>query len=179
MNNSKNTVIVFRFFSFLYNNEAEGLIMKALLLFCLLLLFCTGVDTEWIQFADLSNQMIQVEIKGHVMYPGVYEFKRGATIQELLNLAECYDDSDLGTINQTQILHHQDVLTIQQKTFDFIHLNSSSLEELCSLPGIGESTAQKIIEYRNQHLFQTLEDLMNVKGIGAKKFEALKGKIAL
>ncbi len=153
--------------------------MKTLFLFCLLLFLCTGVESKWIQFADLSNQTILVEIKGYVQNPNVYELKRGATIRDLLDLAGLYEDSDLSTINQTQILHHQDVFSIQKITVDFIHINTATLEELCTLPGIGESTAKRIIEYRNENMFQRLEDLLNVKGIGEKKFDALKDKIAL
>ena len=48
-----------------------------------------------------------------------------------------------------------------------------------TLPGIGEMTALRIIEYRQMQSFQSLEDLMNVKGIGQKKFDALKGLICL
>lgn len=153
--------------------------MKTLLLFCFCLFLCTGIEYRWIEINDFSSQMIQVEVKGHVQKPAVYEVIRGSTISELLDLAGLYEDSDLSTINQTQILHHQDVLTIQKKSSQLIHINTATLTELCTLPGIGEATAQKIIEYRNLQLFQTLEDLMNVKGIGSKKFENLRGKIAL
>ncbi|UNT93709.1 helix-hairpin-helix domain-containing protein [Allobaculum sp. Allo2] len=48
-----------------------------------------------------------------------------------------------------------------------------------TLPGIGESTAQKILAYREEHGFFKLEDLMEVPGIGEKKFEKLKDRIAL
>ena len=48
-----------------------------------------------------------------------------------------------------------------------------------SLPRIGPSMAEKIIEYRKEHTFQTLEDLMEVKGIGPKMFEKLKEFICL
>ena len=55
-----------------------------------------------------------------------------------------------------------------------ININTASAVELTKLPGIGEAMAKKIIAYRNEHgNLKTVEELMNVKGIGKKKFERL------
>lgn len=59
-----------------------------------------------------------------------------------------------------------------------ININTASKEELMLLPGVGESTASKIIEYREQNNgFKNIEDIMEVKGIGKKKFEKMKDYI--
>lgn len=61
-----------------------------------------------------------------------------------------------------------------------VDLNKATLEELCTLPGVGEATAKKIIAYREENDgFLVLEELMNVSGIGEKKYEALKGLITV
>lgn len=60
-----------------------------------------------------------------------------------------------------------------------ISLNNASKTELMKLPGVGESTAIKIIEYRSASKFNKISDLMNIKGIGEKKFEKIKPYIIL
>jgi competence protein ComEA len=59
-----------------------------------------------------------------------------------------------------------------------INLNTADRESLDALPGVGPSTADKIIAYRQeQGPFLRAEDLMNVKGIGPAKFERLRGYV--
>ncbi len=56
-----------------------------------------------------------------------------------------------------------------------LDLNRASLQDLCSVPGIGESLAQEMITYREKRKgFQSVEDLRNVRGIGEKKYESFK-----
>ena len=55
-----------------------------------------------------------------------------------------------------------------------IELNKASKIELMKLPGVGEQTAVNIMKYRKKYRFARAEDLMNIRGIGEKKFEKLK-----
>lgn len=61
-----------------------------------------------------------------------------------------------------------------------VNINTATLEQLDTLPGVGEATANKIITYREENGgFKTIEDLKNVKGIGDKKFEDMKSSICV
>ena len=61
-----------------------------------------------------------------------------------------------------------------------INLNTATAADLESLPGIGKSTAQRILEYRQKSGgFKKVEELMNVKGIGEKSFLKIKNRLTV
>ena len=61
-----------------------------------------------------------------------------------------------------------------------VNINTADEEELSTLSGIGEKTAEKIIRYREEHgPFMTTEDLMNVPGIGESKYALIKDGICV
>ena len=61
-----------------------------------------------------------------------------------------------------------------------VSINSATVEQLASLPGVGPATAGRIVEFRAKSgPFKRLEDLMAVKGIGEKSYQKLKDRITL
>ena len=61
-----------------------------------------------------------------------------------------------------------------------LDLNRAAAEELAGLPGIGEVLAERIVAYREEHgPFTSVEELLNVSGIGEKKLEALRPEVTV
>jgi competence protein ComEA len=61
-----------------------------------------------------------------------------------------------------------------------VNLNTASVAQLETLPGIGKSTAERILEYRQKNGgFKKVEDLMNVRGVGEKSFLKLKALVTV
>ena len=61
-----------------------------------------------------------------------------------------------------------------------LNLNTATVSQLETLPGIGKSTAERILEYRDKSGgFKKIEDLMNVRGVGEKSFLKLKALVTV
>lgn len=67
----------------------------------------------------------------------------------------------------------------QSDKSDLININTADFEELKTLDGIGDVLAQRIIDYRKETPFLSVEELINVKGIGDKTLETIKDKITV
>ena len=124
----------------------------------------------------------QVEVKGEVNNPGVVTLKWEGTAQDAIEKAGgLTETADTQSISLMEQLSPDTVLVIPsiQETKDLVSINNASLEELDTLPGVGPSIAQRIIEYRKEQPFTSLDDLKNVNGIGDKTFEKMKEQISL
>ena len=152
-----------------------------------LILYLLAVLTILFQSVGIENmdleekKKISVEIKGEVEKQGVYEMDLGSTLEDLLKNAKPYPDADLSSFSLQKRLHHLELVVVKKKEEKkLVSINSAGIEELTTLPGIGKTTAQKIIDYRQEKgSFLSLEELMNVKGIGKSKYEKIKRSITL
>ena len=152
-----------------------------------LILYLLAVLTILFQSVGIENmdleekKKISVEIKGEVEKQGVYEMDLGSTLEDLLKSAKPYPDADLSSFSLQKRLYHLELVVVKKKEEKkLVSINSAGIEELTTLPGIGKTTAQKIIDYRQEKgSFLSLEELMNVKGIGKSKYEKIKGSITL
>lgn len=157
--------------------------MRQLLIFLLLFMSAFAIDFTPLDIGKMRQGEIIVTVEGAVEHPGEIALPLYASAKEALEAAQPNENADLTGINPQTILKDKDILVIPEvskETVLKVSINSSTVEELCALPGIGTSTAERIVVYREEHgLFQELEDLMNVKGIGAKKFASIKDLIKL
>lgn len=157
---------------------------------------------------ETEEEIIIVHIAGQVKNPGIVKIKDGARIADIIeaggglteqaditnvNLAYIVEDgqkinipSKTEEITKEYIFNDsgegviQENTSIKEATTSIININKATVEELQQLQGIGEATAQKIIEYRKQNgNFNNIEDIKNVPGIGEAKFEAIKENIKI
>lgn len=157
-----------------------------------------------------SEETVVVHVIGEVNNPGVVTLPEGSRIIDAINMAGGKtEEADLSKINLAYIVEDGTQIYIPRINEDLnqvnlisdgagvgvvitdsnveenevdskVNINTASKEKLETLPGVGETTAQKIIDYREANgKFKTIEDIKNVSGIGDAKYESLKDKITV
>ena len=157
-----------------------------------------------------QEEMIVVHIAGEVKKPGIVKTKEGARIADIIEEAGgLTENANITNINLAYIIEDGQKITIPSKNQkveakqeeyiqteneqgiineeqgisnknQVLNINKATKEELQTLQGIGESTAEKIITYRKENgNFKQIEDIKNVPGIGDAKYENIKDKISV
>ena len=120
------------------------------------------------------EQSGELYIGGAVANPGVYPLQESDTVQALLLDAGIGPNADLSHIEI--YIPQKGEANLPQK----IDLNRADPWLLEALPGIGETRAQAIVDYRNEHVpFRRIEDLLQIKGIGQGTFDKIKDYITV
>jgi len=120
------------------------------------------------------EQSGEIYIGGAVANPGIYALREGDTLQTLLSDAGIEPDADLSHI-ELYIPREGEEQSPQK-----IDINRAEPWLLEALPGIGEVTAQAIMDYRSENgPFKRIEDLLKVSGIGEATFEKIKDLITV
>ncbi|EIA20889.1 helix-hairpin-helix domain-containing protein [Listeria fleischmannii] len=139
---------------------------------------------------NTKKQTVIVDVKGAVKKPGVYEIAVDGRVKDAIAVSGGFtDEADKNTINLAEKLKDEMVITVfkmgeaeiashentSNQKEQKINVNQASISDLQGVPGIGEAKAKAILDYREKEgLFQTIDDLKNVSGIGAKTVEKLK-----
>ena len=143
-------------------------------------------------------QVVFVDIGGAVENPGVYEVAKDTRLFEVIEMAGgLTEDADADRVNRAFFGEDGQKIIIPEKGSDIagdpasasaapgdsgsglININTATADELKTLSGIGDVTAEKIIEYRSSKSFKSKEDIMSVDGIGSKTYEKIKDRITV
>jgi len=152
---------------------------------------------------NINKKTITIFISGEVKNPGVVTIDSEKRLSDAVDkLGGTTEYADLNKINLATKLTDESHYIIPkigdsienynneeiesnesgklENKSNLININKASIEELDTLPGIGEATANKIVNYRDEKgKFNSIEDIKNVNGIGDKKYEELKNLISI
>jgi len=148
-------------------------------------------DGESAQQGDNVSQSdtVIVDVKGAVGKPGVYEVQVDSRVHDVILLAgDFLENADQTQVNLAQKVQDEMIINVPKigeasettennsssNGNEKIRINDATQEELETLPGIGPSKAEAIIQHREENgLFKSGEDLLQVSGIGEKTLENL------
>ncbi len=151
-----------------------------------------GQDSaESIEQQDQS--MAFVYMCGAVLNPGVYELPEGSRLSNALELAGGFtEDAKAEAVNLARVVEDGEQVYVPSKNehaesnqevqtvSGLLNINIASSSDLESLQGVGPSTAQKIIAFRSSNgPFKSIDDLLNVSGIGEKKLAGIRPYITV
>lgn len=150
---------------------------------------------------EVEDEYIYIDIKGCVNNPGVYKIRLNSRLFQALELAGgLTNEADTLRINLSLKLDDEaiiyipsiienevddpadpvDILPPQDDDYGLVNINTASMSDLETLKGIGPSTAEAIINYRETiKRFDKIEDIMNVSGIGEATFNSIKDDITV
>ena len=142
-----------------------------------------------------------VQVNGAVARPGLLRLPDGARVDDAIKAAGGFaPDADAARVNLAKRLGDGELVLVPRlgepttaantagprptatatATLAPVNINTATLDDLDKLPGVGPTTAQRIIEYRQANgPFQKPEDLLKVRGIGPAQFDALKHLIVV
>jgi competence protein ComEA len=145
--------------------------------------------------APAPVRRVVVHVVGEVVHPGLYKLPDGSRVDdaitraggpkpkaalELVNLAAPVADGQQVVVpSKRQAVQAAAGGTAGAAAGGRVHLNSATLEQLDTLPGIGPVTAQKILDYRTEHgAFGSVDELDAVPGIGPARLDELRDLVA-
>jgi competence protein ComEA len=148
--------------------------------------------------SDEKNSEIFVYISGAVHKPGVFKAPSNARVFDIVAMAGGLTaEADVAKINLAQsvkdgmhihvvdkpLVSNENTIaagTGKPKLGNKVNINSANKSELDTLPGVGPGLADRILEYRQTNGgFREIDELRNVPGIGANKFEKIKEKVSI
>jgi competence protein ComEA len=150
-----------------------------------------GSDASAAPPAPSSALVIVVHAAGAVVHPGVYRLPPDARVDDLVRAAGgLASDADGDQVNLAAVLSDGQRVYVPRvgesvppdasganatSSSDVIDLNSATVAQLDTLPGVGPATAQAIVDYREKHgRFRSVDELLDVRGIGPAKLDEIR-----
>jgi competence protein ComEA len=156
-----------------------------------------SIDIGSIDIGSIDIGSIVVHVAGEVITPGVYELPAGSRLIDAIEAAGgSTSRADTDAINLAMPVSDAQQVLVPRKgarrsspqggggnaaaTDSRVNLNTASATELETLPGVGPQTAQAIITHRNERgPFLSVDELLDVPGIGPAKLAALRERVRL
>ncbi len=167
------------------NNAAKKNVIKTLFLLLALCAIVFGSlvyyrSEETMADSEEAKAVVGVHIKGAVKNSGYYEVPYGTRVRDLADIAGgCDENADMDGVNLAAYVEDGEEIYFPYKGSaenGGINLNTADADELTSLDGIGDTTAQKIIDYREAHGgFQSVIELKDI--LGNSKYESVREKL--
>jgi competence protein ComEA len=145
-----------------------------------------------------SPAVVVVDVAGWIRKPGVYQFHQGDRVIDAINRAGGpRRGADLTSINLAALLVDAQQVIVGKAGGEgvpsgtttgpsggggggLVSINTATLDQLETLPGIGPALGQRIIDYREQHgPFHSVDELLNVSGIGDKRLADLRSMVTV
>ena len=130
---------------------------------------------------------VVVAVSGKVHRPGLVRLPAGSRVADAIEAAGgALAGTDLSQVNLAKKVADGELIAVGVAAGQGpsaggpVNLNTATLEQLQTLPGVGPVLAQRILDYRDQHGgFATVADLQKVTGIGASKYNDLKNRVTV
>ena len=136
--------------------------------------------------SSAATGYVVVAVSGKVRRPGLVRLPAGSRVADAIEAAGgALAGTDLSQINLAKKVSDGELIAVGvaagpgPSAGGPVNLNTATLEQLQTLPGVGPVLAQRILDYRDQHGFATVADLQKVSGIGAAKYNDLKNRVTV
>lgn len=140
-----------------------------------------------------GSNVVLVDVKGEVNVPGVYELSPNARVNDVIfNAGGFTDKANQHMVNLAQKVFDEMLIIVPtiddtetattklSKENTRVRINYATEEEIQQLTGIGPSKAKAIVAYREENgYFKSVEDLLEISGIGEKTLERIKDEIQI
>ena len=132
-----------------------------------------------------TPSLLTVYISGAVATPGVYTLPDGSRVEDAVKAAGgSVPGAELDNINLATQLKDGEQINIpgivdtSHVNVGRVNINTATVEDLNTLPGIGPTTSQAIVDYRLQNgPFQVIQDIQNVPGVGPATYALIQDLI--